>query len=38
MSSFDQATLAALSTRQEIGIRTTRQPDKPVTIWVVVSG
>ncbi len=37
MSSFDKAMLAALSTRQEIGIRTTRQPDKPVTIWVVVA-
>jgi hypothetical protein len=38
MSSFDAATLATLSTKQEIGIRTTRTPDKPVTIWVVVIG
>lgn len=38
MSSFDAATLAALSTKAEIGIRTARQPDKPVIIWVVVAG
>lgn len=37
MSSFDTATLAALSTKPEIGIRSTRQPDNPVVIWVVVA-
>lgn len=38
MSFFDTTTRAALSTQQEVGIRTTRQPDKPVLIWVVVAG
>jgi len=37
MNQFDQRTLSALRTVQEIGIRTTRQPDKVVTIWVVVA-
>ncbi|HEY6430947.1 MAG TPA: DUF2255 family protein [Acetobacteraceae bacterium] len=38
MSGFNPTTIAAISAQQEIGIRTTRQPDKPVTIWVVVTG
>ena len=35
---FDSKTHDALRTAQEVGIRTSRHPDRAITIWAVVAG
>jgi hypothetical protein len=35
---FDAAILDALHSAQEVRIRTSRRPDRGVTIWIVVAG
>ena len=37
-ATFDAATLGALRTTEEVGIRTSHQPDRAIIIWVVVTG
>jgi hypothetical protein len=37
MTTFDQDTLQRLHDTQEIAIRTGKNPDNPVTIWVAVA-
>jgi hypothetical protein len=38
MSRFDPQILSALRRVKEVGIRTSHNPSKPVTIWIVVAG
>lgn len=38
MATFAAETLRALRDTKEVGIRTGKHPDNPVTIWVVVAG
>jgi hypothetical protein len=35
---FDAKTLDALRSAQEVGIRTSRHPDRTIVIWAVVVG
>jgi hypothetical protein len=35
---FDSQTLDALRTAEEVGIRTSRHPDRAIIIWIVASG